>query len=116
MVLASITISVVWLASPDGGERMDYRLRKWPGDLKSIPCEAWKKSTTSAWELNASWAWEPGDLRGGDLSLLPESAEWQIIEKKCGRKDRGGAAGCSSAAGSAPAAARRGSRRAGCPC
>jgi hypothetical protein len=61
-----------------------YPISKWPQDIASVPCSAWKKDDLGAWALTGTLDWSWGDLRVWSPTYQPTTPEGTIVEKKCG--------------------------------
>lgn len=60
-----------------------YSVSRWPQDLASVPCSAWKKDNLGAWALTGTLNWERGDSRIWSPTYQPTTPEGAIVEQKC---------------------------------
>ena len=61
-----------------------YPIRKWPQDIASVPCSAWKKDDLGAWALTGTLDCTGGDMRAWAPTFQPTRPEGAIVEQKCG--------------------------------
>lgn len=60
-----------------------YEIFRWPEDIVTIPCTAWKKDSIGGWSITGTLNWTGGDMQVIRPSYQPHTPEGSIIENKC---------------------------------
>jgi hypothetical protein len=80
LVLIAFTVAAFLSATPIHAE--SYKVDSWPGDIDSVPCSAWQKSSDGTWVLT-------GTIKVGASELtnvgVKGDAAARKVEKKCGK-------------------------------
>ncbi len=59
-----------------------YKVDRWPGDIDTIPCNAWTKSADGTWVLNG--ALKLGASVVEDIGVKGDAAA-RSLDKRCGK-------------------------------
>jgi hypothetical protein len=60
-----------------------YDILRWPEDIATIPCTAWKKDGVGGWSITGTLNWTGGDMKVIRPSYQPHTPEGSIVENKC---------------------------------
>lgn len=61
-----------------------YEVDRWPGDLDTIPCNAWEHNADGSWSLQGYV--KIGGSVVEDVGFNKGDASARLLDKKCGKK------------------------------
>jgi hypothetical protein len=71
--------------APARADAQIYVLEKWPSEIDSIPCSAWKKSADGSWILNGTV--KVGSSEINNVAVKGDAAA-RMVDKLCGAKPK----------------------------
>jgi hypothetical protein len=79
VIALAATLGPAWAQS----EGRIYHIKRWPHDIESIPCEAFKKNPDGSWTVTGTLRVGSGQPISGFSFKSKETAK---LDKRCGEK------------------------------